>query len=197
MLNPSVDNEKSRRDGTPAGIRPRRLTRQRAARYGRAALYLVIRRLELIQSTGGAAFQFTACPLTVVSYGSKLGKQGACRVNPAFGIIFLGTFGVIAGPGSVASGDFGPIAMDRCRRKRCLYFVGASSGSRRRIKVTRKREKRSVKQAPPSLEAEERGTPFKSPLAAEPVAEADLGVRPTTGFPIVGIGASAGGAGGV
>ena len=37
-------NKKSRRDGTPEGIRPRRLTRQRAPRHGRVALYLVIRR---------------------------------------------------------------------------------------------------------------------------------------------------------
>jgi len=56
--------------------------------------------------------------------------------------------------------------------------------------VTRKKQP-NVKQASPSLE--ERGTPVGSPIAAEPAADADLGVRPKTGFPIVGIGASAGG----
>ena len=59
--------------------------------------------------------------------------------------------------------------------------------------MTRKREKPNVKPAPPSLEDGARGTPVNSPLAAEPAAEADLGVRPKAGFPIVGIGASAGG----
>ena len=38
------NNKKSRRGGTPCGIRPRRLTRQRAPRHGRVAPYLVIRR---------------------------------------------------------------------------------------------------------------------------------------------------------
>lgn len=57
--------------------------------------------------------------------------------------------------------------------------------------MTRKRKQPKVKQVPPSLE--ERGTPVGSPFAAEPAAEADLGIRPKTGFPIVGIGASAGG----
>ena len=59
--------------------------------------------------------------------------------------------------------------------------------------MTRKRVKPNVKQEPPSLEDGERGAPVKSPLAADSAAEADLGVRPKTGFPIVGIGASAGG----
>ena len=40
-------NEKSRRGRTPGGIRPRRLTRQRAPRQRRVALYLVIRQLRI------------------------------------------------------------------------------------------------------------------------------------------------------
>ena len=42
---PQHRKQKSRRGGTPEGIRPRRLTRQRAPRHGRVALYLVIRQL--------------------------------------------------------------------------------------------------------------------------------------------------------
>ena len=42
---PQHRKQKSRRGGTPEGIRPRRLTLQRAPRYGRVALYLVIRQL--------------------------------------------------------------------------------------------------------------------------------------------------------
>ena len=45
MLFTSFKNEKSRRGGTPEGIPPRRLTRQRAPRHSRVALYLVIRQL--------------------------------------------------------------------------------------------------------------------------------------------------------
>jgi hypothetical protein len=37
--------QKNRRGRTPKGIPPRRFTRQRASRYGRVALHLVIRRL--------------------------------------------------------------------------------------------------------------------------------------------------------
>ena len=59
--------------------------------------------------------------------------------------------------------------------------------------MTKKKEKPSPKQEPPSLENAEPGTPVKPPVEAEPAAEADLGVRPKAGFPIVGIGASAGG----
>ena len=59
--------------------------------------------------------------------------------------------------------------------------------------MTKKKEKPSLKQEPPSLENAEPGTPVKPPVEAEPAAEADLGVRPKAGFPIVGIGASAGG----
>jgi len=54
--------------------------------------------------------------------------------------------------------------------------------------VTKK--KPSMKQEPPSLENAEPGKP---PVEAESAAEADLGVYPKAGFPIVGIGASAGG----
>ena len=38
------NTKKSRRGGTPGGVRPRRLTLQRAPRQGRVALHLVIRR---------------------------------------------------------------------------------------------------------------------------------------------------------
>ena len=54
-----------------------------------------------------------------------------------------------------------------------------------------KRRKPSVKQETPALEEAEPGAPVKPPMAAEPAA--DLGVRPDVGFPVVGIGASAGG----
>ena len=42
-----TQRKKSRRDGTPEGIRPRRLTLQRASRHSRVALQLVVRRLEI------------------------------------------------------------------------------------------------------------------------------------------------------
>jgi two-component system CheB/CheR fusion protein len=51
----------------------------------------------------------------------------------------------------------------------------------------------SVEQERPSLEEAEPGTPVQPPTEAEPAAEADLGIGPVVGFPIVGIGASAGG----
>ena len=53
--------------------------------------------------------------------------------------------------------------------------------------------KPSTKPETPSLENAEPGTPVDPPVEAESAAEADLGVRPKAGFPIVGIGASAGG----
>lgn len=56
-----------------------------------------------------------------------------------------------------------------------------------------KKRKPSVKQEAPSLEEAERDTPATPPVEAEPAAGADLGVRPEAGFPVVGIGASAGG----
>ena len=59
--------------------------------------------------------------------------------------------------------------------------------------MTKKKEKPSPKPEPPSLENAEPGTPVKPPVEAESAAEADLGVHPKAGFPIVGIGASAGG----
>jgi len=42
-------NEKSRRGGTPQGVRPRRLTLQPASRQSRVALYLVIRQPVIIR----------------------------------------------------------------------------------------------------------------------------------------------------
>src|SRR5208337_1436439 len=71
-----------------------------------------------------------------------------------------------------------------------MVLVGADL-SRRRNEVTKK--KPSMKQEPPSLENAEPGKPVKPPVEAESAAEADLGVRPKAEFPIVGIGASAGG----
>jgi len=60
--------------------------------------------------------------------------------------------------------------------------------------VTRKKVKPSPKPEPPSLEKAESSTPAKPPpLEVEPAAEANLDTRPKAGFPIVGIGASAGG----
>ena len=56
-----------------------------------------------------------------------------------------------------------------------------------------KKRKTSVKQEGTSPEEAERGTPVKPPAEAEPVAETGLGVLSDAGFPIVGIGASAGG----
>ena len=58
--------------------------------------------------------------------------------------------------------------------------------------MARKR-KPSVKQEPPPLEDKQRGAPIKPPVGAKLAAGADLGVFPKAGFPIVGIGASAGG----
>ena len=56
-----------------------------------------------------------------------------------------------------------------------------------------KKRKPGVKQDTPSLEEAEPGTPVKPSVEAEPAAGNDLGVRPEVGFPVVGIGASAGG----
>jgi hypothetical protein len=42
-----TQRKKNRRDKTPEGIRPRRLTLQRAPRHCRVALQLVVRRLEI------------------------------------------------------------------------------------------------------------------------------------------------------
>lgn len=56
-----------------------------------------------------------------------------------------------------------------------------------------KKRKPSVKQETPPLGDGERDTQVNSPVEAEPAAGTDLGDRPAGGFPIVGIGASAGG----
>jgi two-component system CheB/CheR fusion protein len=56
-----------------------------------------------------------------------------------------------------------------------------------------KKRKTSVKQEGTSPEEAGRGTPVKPPAEVEPVAETGLGVLSDAGFPIVGIGASAGG----
>ena len=55
------------------------------------------------------------------------------------------------------------------------------------------KKKPCIKQEPPSLENAATDTPVKPAIQAEPAAGADLGVRPKASFPIVGIGASAGG----
>ena len=59
--------------------------------------------------------------------------------------------------------------------------------------MTKKKEKPSPKPEPLSLENAEPGTSVKPLVEAESAAEADLGACPKVGFPIVGIGASAGG----
>ena len=59
--------------------------------------------------------------------------------------------------------------------------------------MTKKKAKPSMQQETPLPENVEPGKPVKPPVEVEPAAEADLGVRPKVGFPIVGIGASAGG----
>ncbi len=59
--------------------------------------------------------------------------------------------------------------------------------------MTKKKEKPSPKPEPPSLENAEPGIPVDPPVEAASAAEAGLGVHPKAGFPIVGIGASAGG----
>src|SRR5208337_1226177 len=46
LIRASSGEKKSRRGRTPSGIRPPRLTRQRAPRTSRVALHLVFRRLE-------------------------------------------------------------------------------------------------------------------------------------------------------
>ena len=56
-----------------------------------------------------------------------------------------------------------------------------------------KKRKPSVKQKTPPLGGGKRDTQVNPPVEAEPAAETDLGVLPKAGFPIVGIGASAGG----
>ena len=57
----------------------------------------------------------------------------------------------------------------------------------------RQREARPQASPPSSMENAEPGTPVKPPSEAAPASETDLSVRPKAGFPIVGIGASAGG----
>jgi two-component system CheB/CheR fusion protein len=59
--------------------------------------------------------------------------------------------------------------------------------------VTKKKEKPSPKPEPSALENAEPDTPSKPPAEAGPAAGTELAVRPKAGFPIVGIGASAGG----
>ena len=59
--------------------------------------------------------------------------------------------------------------------------------------MTKKKAKPSMQQETPLPEHAEPGTPVNPPVEAESAAEADLGVHPKAGFPIVGIGASAGG----
>ena len=56
-----------------------------------------------------------------------------------------------------------------------------------------KTKKLSVKQEPPSLGDGKRGTPLGPPVEMAPAVGADLGAIANAGFPIVGIGASAGG----
>ncbi len=59
--------------------------------------------------------------------------------------------------------------------------------------MAKKKEKPSSKPELPSLEDAEPGIPVAPPVDAESAAETDIGLHPKAGFPIVGIGASAGG----
>ncbi|MHB8957525.1 MAG: chemotaxis protein CheB, partial [Pirellulaceae bacterium] len=56
-----------------------------------------------------------------------------------------------------------------------------------------KRRKPGAKQEAPAGDVAEPGTAVKPPADVDPTAEADQGVRPALDFPVVGIGASAGG----
>ena len=66
-------NKKSRRGGTPRGIRPRRLTRQRAPRPSRVAFYLVIRQLRF-RFSYGAECESTPAPSTTFIVPRGTGK---------------------------------------------------------------------------------------------------------------------------
>ena len=70
---PRCQNRKSRRGGTPEGIRPRRLTRQRAPRHGRAALHLR-HPTTSNQLCGGATFDSHSPSATLVLYGEEREK---------------------------------------------------------------------------------------------------------------------------
>ena len=59
--------------------------------------------------------------------------------------------------------------------------------------MSNKKVKPTIKREPTSRENVKPGIPAAPPVDAESAAEADLGVHPKAGFPIVGIGASAGG----
>ena len=65
--------------------------------------------------------------------------------------------------------------------------------SRRRSKASNKKVKTTMKREPSSHEKVEPEIPADPTVEAMPAAEADLGLHPKAGFPIVGIGASAGG----
>jgi two-component system CheB/CheR fusion protein len=58
--------------------------------------------------------------------------------------------------------------------------------------MTQKKEKSNIKQEPTSFKDGTHAL-VESTVEAEPAAEADMGVHPEIGFPVVGIGASAGG----
>src|SRR4029077_17637564 len=84
----TASNKKSRRGGTPWGVRPRRLTRQRASRHGRVALRLV-NRLRKHRSDGakGKIPEAPHQPPIVRQQKGKASKFFCCARN--FGIRYL------------------------------------------------------------------------------------------------------------
>ena len=113
---------KNRHGETPGGIRPRRLTRQRAPRPGRVALYLVIRRLwtldQLLLPQGMIVRRGTEISKLVVVLVSALGVMmvGSTGKNPhhgSYGPFSRRGFVVKADPRS-QSGDHGDAPGESC-----------------------------------------------------------------------------------
>ena len=79
----------------------------------------------------------------------------------------------------------------RCGRNG--FWQGSLDRSSGSSEVTKEKKKTRAQQEPPPLADTERGTPVEHPVATEPAAAEELGIGSKAGFPIVGIGASAGG----
>jgi hypothetical protein len=75
FLRPSPPSSIKKADaaGHLGSVPPRRLTRQRASRHGRAALHLVFRRLR--SNSLGAQVIYLRAPLTLLLYDSQRGRQ--------------------------------------------------------------------------------------------------------------------------
>ena len=82
---PNPQKQKSRRGGTPEGVRPRRLTRQQAPRPSRVALHLVVRRLgiNVLAERFSGLFPFR----WVLLYCAERGKQAGGGVGFAFRVM--------------------------------------------------------------------------------------------------------------